>query len=235
MRYASLPTLPPGLSVCECGAAGCYPCSACPLLHHSESGPLGLSVRDCGATGSASGQTACPFRPTLHQCRSAMATRVLSSLVPVFAPPTGLDVCFFFIYLVLDFLAVQFSVNSGCARRHSVSTYATILVLKSSQTFFNLMRSSFLFHCCLCCRCPINTSFLSMFFSSHMKPNRYPQSQAVFPNADVHSSSSSASTPILMMGQAVLHPSFPSSQPAPLQPTQAQQQPQQHFPQVGAR
>ncbi|XP_045060685.2 LOW QUALITY PROTEIN: neuronal PAS domain-containing protein 2 [Desmodus rotundus] len=61
---------------------------------------------------------------------------------------------------------------------------------------------------------------------------KYPQSQAVFPNADVHSSSSSASTPILMMGQAVLHPSFPSSQPAPLQPTQAQQQPQQHFPQI---
>ncbi|KAM5316026.1 LOW QUALITY PROTEIN: neuronal PAS domain-containing protein 2 [Glossophaga mutica] len=61
---------------------------------------------------------------------------------------------------------------------------------------------------------------------------KYPQSQAVFPNADVHSTSSSASTPILMMGQAVLHPSFPSSQPAPLQPTQAQQQAQQHFLQV---
>ena len=39
--------------------------SACPLLHHSESGPLGLSVRQCGAAGSASGQTACPVCPTL--------------------------------------------------------------------------------------------------------------------------------------------------------------------------
>ena len=36
----------------------------------------------------------------------ATATRVLSAPVPVSAPPTGLDVCFFFIYLVSDFLAV---------------------------------------------------------------------------------------------------------------------------------
>ncbi|XP_054434005.1 neuronal PAS domain-containing protein 2 [Pteronotus mesoamericanus] len=61
---------------------------------------------------------------------------------------------------------------------------------------------------------------------------KYPQSQAMFPNADVHSTSSSTTTPILLMGQAVLHHSFPSSQPAPLQPTQTQQQPQQHFLQV---
>ena len=59
----------------------------------------------------------------------ATATRVLSAPVPVSAPPTGLDVCFLFIYLVSDFLAVRFSVSSGCARRHSVSTYAAILVL----------------------------------------------------------------------------------------------------------
>ena len=44
--------------------------SACPALRYSESGPLGLSVQECGAAGSASGQTACPFRPTLHQSRS---------------------------------------------------------------------------------------------------------------------------------------------------------------------
>ncbi|XP_036913162.1 neuronal PAS domain-containing protein 2 [Sturnira hondurensis] len=61
---------------------------------------------------------------------------------------------------------------------------------------------------------------------------KYPQSQAMFPNTDVHSTSSSTSTPILMMGQAVLHHSSPSSQPAPLQPTQAQKQAQQHFLQV---
>ncbi|XP_012582764.1 PREDICTED: neuronal PAS domain-containing protein 2 [Condylura cristata] len=62
---------------------------------------------------------------------------------------------------------------------------------------------------------------------------KYPQSQAVFQNPDVHTTSSSASTPILLMGQAVLHPSFPTSQTSPLQPAQAQQQQPQHFLQVG--
>ena len=38
----------------------------------------------------------------------ATAMRVLSTLVPISAPPTGLDVCFFFIYLVLDFLPFDF-------------------------------------------------------------------------------------------------------------------------------
>ena len=54
-----------------------------------------------------------------------------SPLLPggVSTPPTRLDVCFFFIYLVSDPLAVRFSVSSGCARRRSVSTYAAILVL----------------------------------------------------------------------------------------------------------
>ena len=102
--------------------------SACPVLCHSESGPLGLSVCKCGASGSASGQTACPVCPTLRQSWSP-ATRVLSAQVPVSAPPTSLDECFFFIYLVSDFLAVRFSVSSGCVRRRSVSTYAAILVL----------------------------------------------------------------------------------------------------------
>ena len=69
-RSASLPAVCPGLSVCECGATGTIRHSACPVLRHSESGPLGLSVRKCGATGSASGQTACAVRPTLCQSRS---------------------------------------------------------------------------------------------------------------------------------------------------------------------
>ena len=63
------------------------------------------------------------FIPHFASVGPATATRVLST------PPTGLDVCFFFISLVSDFLAVGFSVSSGCARRRSVSTYATILVL----------------------------------------------------------------------------------------------------------
>ena len=37
-----------GFSVHKCVAAGATHCSACPVLHHSESGPLGLSERMWG-------------------------------------------------------------------------------------------------------------------------------------------------------------------------------------------
>ena len=61
-RSASLPTVRP-VYLCESvGPRGATPRSACPVLHHSESGLLGLSVCECGVAGSASGQTACPFR-----------------------------------------------------------------------------------------------------------------------------------------------------------------------------
>ncbi|XP_051008705.1 neuronal PAS domain-containing protein 2 [Acomys russatus] len=55
---------------------------------------------------------------------------------------------------------------------------------------------------------------------------KYAQSQVMFPTPDSHPASSTASTPVLLMGQTVLHPSFPTSQPSPLQPAQAQQQQQ---------
>ena len=125
-------TLSPALSVYLCmsvGPQGAIRRSACPILCHSKSEPLSLSVRDCRVAGSTSGQTACPVCPTLRQSWSATATRVLSALVPVSAPPTGLAVCFFFIYFVSDFPAIRLSISSGWARRHSVSTYITILVL----------------------------------------------------------------------------------------------------------
>ena len=72
-----------------------------------------------------------PLVPHSASLGPTTATRVLSTPVPISAPPIGLDECFFFIYLVLDFLAIQFSVSSGCARRRSVSTYTAILVLPS--------------------------------------------------------------------------------------------------------
>ena len=59
---ASLPAVCPVYLCANVGPRG--------ATHHSESGPLGLSVRECGAAGSASGQTACPVRPTLCQSRS---------------------------------------------------------------------------------------------------------------------------------------------------------------------
>ena len=77
---ASLPAIRPGLSVRECGARGATRRSACPTLRHSESGPLGLSVCECGAAGSASGHTACPVGPTLHQFWSRHSN--LSALCP---------------------------------------------------------------------------------------------------------------------------------------------------------
>ena len=70
-----------------------------------------------------------PFVPHSASLSPATATRVLSTLVPVSAPPTSLGEWLFSIFLVLVPLAVRFSVSSGCARRRSVSTYAAILVL----------------------------------------------------------------------------------------------------------
>ena len=66
-RSASLPTICPVYLCTNMGPQGATHCSACPVLCHSESGPLGLSVRECGAAGSASGQTACLVHPTLRQ------------------------------------------------------------------------------------------------------------------------------------------------------------------------
>ena len=57
------PTICPSLSMRECGAAGSATCfKACPVLRHSESGPLGLSRCECGVERSASGWTAFPVR-----------------------------------------------------------------------------------------------------------------------------------------------------------------------------
>ncbi|XP_013009795.1 neuronal PAS domain-containing protein 2 isoform X2 [Cavia porcellus] len=46
---------------------------------------------------------------------------------------------------------------------------------------------------------------------------KFAPSQSVFPSLDSHPTSSSTTTPVLLMGQAVLHPSFPASQPGPQQ------------------
>ena len=97
----------------------------------------------CGTAGSAIAGTACAICPTLRQSQSrhshvAIATRVLSTPVPVSAPPTSLDECLFSIFLVSVPLAVRFSVSSGCARRRSVSTYAAILVLIFQDYLFRI-------------------------------------------------------------------------------------------------
>ena len=94
--------------------------AVCPVYLCANVGPQGLLVVRLPA----------PFVPHSTSLGPALATRVLSALVPVSAPPTRLDECLFFISLVSDFLAVRFSFSSGCAGRCSVSTYAAILVLQ---------------------------------------------------------------------------------------------------------
>ena len=68
-----------GLSVCECGAMGCYPLLCLPRSSHTP--PVSVLPR---------------------QCKSSLPW------LPVSAPHTSLDECLFFISLVSDFLAVRF-------------------------------------------------------------------------------------------------------------------------------
>ena len=149
-RSASLPAVRPVYLWANVVPRGATRCSACPVLRHSESGPLGLSVRECGAAGSASGQTACPVPshtpPVLVPPRQGQSS---PPRLPISTPPTSLDECLFFISLVLDFLAVRFSVSSGCARRRSVSTYAAILVLQCFF-FFSITIEMIMFYFSVC-------------------------------------------------------------------------------------
>ena len=80
-------------------------------LFRSPAIPPGLSMRKCGAAGSAShhlvGSASCslacpvPQSATLLGPPAADLPRVLSNRLPISAPPTGLDECFFFISLVV--------------------------------------------------------------------------------------------------------------------------------------
>ena len=92
--------------------------AVCPVYLRANVGSQGLLVFGLPT----------PFVP--HSTSLGPAT----ALVPVSTPLTGLDECLFFISLVSGFLAVRFSVSSGCARRRSVSTYAAILVLPLSKS-----------------------------------------------------------------------------------------------------
>ena len=85
---------------------GVLPAALPALFSATLSLALSAYLCECGAAGSASAQTACPFAPHSVSLSSATVTRVLSALVPVSAPPTGLDECLFFISLVSDPLAV---------------------------------------------------------------------------------------------------------------------------------
>ena len=67
--FAPLPFVPV-YQCANVGPRGATCRTACPILCHSESVPLGLSVLECGAAGSTSGQTACYVGPTLRWSQS---------------------------------------------------------------------------------------------------------------------------------------------------------------------
>ena len=111
---------------CEAGSLSCCP-GLRSLLHSPPF--VRFICANVGLQGLLVVRLPVPFVPHSASLSPATATRVLSTPVPVSAPPTSLDECLFCVSLVLDLLALRFSVSSGCARRRSVSTYAAILVL----------------------------------------------------------------------------------------------------------
>ena len=131
-------------------------------LFCSPTVPPSLSMRECGATGSSShhlvGSASCSLAYCISQSTTSLGLpaaalpRILSAWLPISAPPIGLDECFFFISLVVGlpcssifcqfwlFFVFNCCPPFGCVRSHSVSTYASILA--GSPTFLHLnMRS----------------------------------------------------------------------------------------------
>ena len=98
---ASLPAVCLVYLCANVGPRGATCRSACPVLHHSESGPLGLSVRMWG-------HRVCQWSDCLRCLSHTLPVSVPPGpressppQLPVFAPPTSLDECFFFNFLVV--------------------------------------------------------------------------------------------------------------------------------------
>ena len=93
----------------------------------------------CCLTGQLQLCPPCSQYAALLSSPAAALPWVLSARLPVSAPPTSLDECFFFISLVVGFpyssifcqfccfLFLSCCPCFGCARRHSMSTYASLL------------------------------------------------------------------------------------------------------------
>ena len=127
-QSVSLPAVCPVYLCANVGPPGCYPLLCLPCSPPLRVWPSRFICTNVGLQGLLVLGLPAPFVPHSASLSPATATPVLSTLVPVSAPPTSLDECLFCISLVSDPLAVRFSVSSGCARRRSVSTYAAILV-----------------------------------------------------------------------------------------------------------
>ena len=126
------------------GALGCTLCFApSPVLLVYLCANVGLQGLPATTLwGLLAAAWSAPFHnpPTSLGLPAAALLGVLSTRLPVSAPPTSLDECFFFISLVVglphrlifcQFWFFVFFLNwcypsFGCARRHSVPTYASI-------------------------------------------------------------------------------------------------------------
>ena len=128
------PTVRPGLYLrANVGLRGATHASACPVLHHPESnvGPQGLLVVRLPARSSHTPPVSASLRQSPPVWVPPRPRESSLPLLPIATPPTGLDVCFFFIYLVYDFLAssifCQFwlceEVQCVYLRRHLGSRY----------------------------------------------------------------------------------------------------------------
>ena len=118
------------------GPRGATHRSACPVLRHSESGPLGLSVHKCGAAGSVVVTLPAPFVP--HSASLGPATECESS--PPRCPSPPLLPVWMYVYflstwcwtpLPFDFLSVLVVRGGAVCLPTPPSWFSMSLLLKS--------------------------------------------------------------------------------------------------------
>ena len=126
------------------GALGCVVCFAPPLFLLvylcTNVGPQGLPATTLWGLPAAAWLALFHNLPPRWVRQLPPCHESSPPWLPISAPPTGLGEWFFFISLVVGLHPVRFSVSSGCflflscccpsfvcGRRHSVSTYASIL------------------------------------------------------------------------------------------------------------
>ena len=124
------------------GALGCEvyfaPLPFLPVYLCANVGPQGLPVTTLWGLLAAAWPALFHNPPPHWVCQLPPCSESSPPWLPVSAPPTGLDECFFFISLVVGlphrWIFCQFwlffvlkLLSFGCARRHSGSTYTSIL------------------------------------------------------------------------------------------------------------